>query len=140
MRTFAYTNITTVVILCGPDHEDLSPIVRGNPCWTIPVLNTPLIEHTLKLLEVNGFKKAIMAISAIDNFDADQYIARLRGEHHGMELSFVVEDLPHGTAGSLRNIRRFVDGEGFVVLGGDIFLGNIDLAGMIASQDRKSVV
>jgi mannose-1-phosphate guanylyltransferase len=93
----------------------------------VPLFGVPFLERTLVRLREAGVTDVILASgylpSAIANHFGD-------GSRLGMQLTYVVEDHPLGTAGALRNVADHLHGA-FFVLNGDV-LTSLDLRAMIA--------
>jgi mannose-1-phosphate guanylyltransferase len=98
----------------------------------VPLFGVPFLERTLVRLRDAGVADVILASgylpSAIANHFGD-------GARLGMNLTYVVEDHPLGTAGALRNVADHIHGT-FFVLNGDV-LTSLDLRSMIAFHEAK---
>jgi mannose-1-phosphate guanylyltransferase len=98
----------------------------------VPVLNMPFLEHVLRHLNQHQVRQVILAqghlAPAIESYFKN-------GRHLGVELSYVVEDAPRGTAGAAKNADKYIDGT-FLVLNGDIFTG-LDISSMVNFHRQK---
>jgi mannose-1-phosphate guanylyltransferase/phosphomannomutase len=85
------------------------------------------MEHVLRLLRRHGITEVIITLqylgASIRNYFGD-------GAELGMQLEYVVEDRPLGTAGSVRNAASLLE-ETFIVISGDA-LTDIDLTQAVA--------
>jgi mannose-1-phosphate guanylyltransferase len=103
----------------------LRPITYSIPKPMVPVLNRPLMEHTVRLLTGQGFGQAIANLhwfpETIEGHFGD-------GSKFGLDLSYSREERLLGTAGGVRNAAGFL-GDSFLVVAGDA-LTDIDLAAM----------
>lgn len=103
----------------------LRPITYGIPKPMAPVLNRPVMEHTVRLLARHGFGGAIANLhwfpETIEAHFGD-------GSGLGVDLSYSHEEKLLGTAGGVRNVASFL-GASFLVVAGDA-LTDIDLAAM----------
>jgi mannose-1-phosphate guanylyltransferase/mannose-1-phosphate guanylyltransferase/phosphomannomutase len=103
----------------------LRPITYSAPKPMVPVLNRPVMEHIIGLLQRHGFNQVTANLhwfpEAIRDYFGD-------GSEFGVELSYSPEEALLGTAGGVRNASSFFDG-GFLVISGDA-LTDIDLAAM----------
>ena len=114
------------VILVGGEGTRLRPLTCHTPKAMVPILNRPFLEHLLRYLEKHGVKDIILAMSyfpdPIRSYFGD-------GTQMGVQMTYVVEESPLGTAGAVKNAESLLD-EPFIVFNGDI-LTEIDLTTMI---------
>ncbi|HET9161820.1 MAG TPA: NDP-sugar synthase [Solirubrobacterales bacterium] len=103
----------------------LRPITYAVPKPMVPVLNRPVMEHTVRLLARHGFREAIANLhwfpETIEAHFGD-------GSAFGLELSYSLEQQLLGTAGGVRNAAGFL-GDSFLVVAGDA-LTDIDFGAM----------
>jgi mannose-1-phosphate guanylyltransferase len=93
----------------------------------VPVLDRPVMEHIVDLLDRHGFDEAIANL---------HYFPDSIREHFGERLSYRFEPELLGTAGGVRGCADFFGGEPFLVISGDA-LTDIDL-GAFAERHRQS--
>ena len=93
----------------------LRPITYGIPKPMAPVLNRPVMEHTLRLLSRHGFSEAIANLhwfpETIEGYFGD-------GSAFGLDLTYSQEEKLLGTAGGVRNVASYL-GDSFLVVAGD---------------------
>lgn len=103
----------------------LRPVTYAVPKPMVPVLNRPVMEHSVRLLAQHGFEQAIANLhwfpETIEGHFGD-------GSRLGIELSYSHEEQLLGTAGGVRGAAGFL-GDSFLVVAGDA-LTDIDLAAM----------
>jgi mannose-1-phosphate guanylyltransferase/mannose-1-phosphate guanylyltransferase/phosphomannomutase len=103
----------------------LRPVTYAMPKPMVPVLNRPVMEHSVRLLARHGFKQAIANLhwfpETIEGHFGD-------GSAFGVELSYSREEQLLGTAGGVRNAAEFL-GDSFLVVAGDA-LTDLDFAAM----------
>jgi mannose-1-phosphate guanylyltransferase/mannose-1-phosphate guanylyltransferase/phosphomannomutase len=103
----------------------LRPITYAIPKPMVPVLNRPVMEHSVRLLVRHGFSEAIANLhwfpETIERHFGD-------GSDLGIELSYSREEQLLGTAGGVRNVADFL-GDSFLVVAGDA-LTDIDFTAM----------
>ena len=104
----------------------------------VPVLDQPVMEHIIELLERHGFEDVIANL---------HYFPDSIKEYFGERISYRFEEELLGTAGGVRACREFFGDEPFIVISGDA-LTDIDLqalarrhrdAGGIATLTVKKV-
>lgn len=113
------------MILAAGLGTRLRPITYGRPKPMAPVLNRPVMEHTVRLLVRHGFGEAIANLhwypEAIEGHFGD-------GSALGLDLSYSREEQLLGTAGGVRKAAGYL-GDSFLVVAGDA-LTDIDLRAM----------
>lgn len=91
----------------------------------VPVLSRPLLEHQIQLCREHGFGRIALLVhyqhEAISRHFGD-------GSAFGVELKYLVEEIPRGTAGALRDALPEL-AQVFLVLYGDTYL-DVDLNGL----------
>ncbi len=96
----------------------------------VPVLDRPVMEHILDLLEHHGFTEVIANL---------HYFPESIRAHFGQRISYRFEPELLGTAGGVRGCAEFFGGESFLVISGDA-LTDIDLQAMLARhREAKGV-
>ncbi len=124
------------VILVGGEATRLLPLTCNIPKATVPVLNTPFLEHVIRYLSCHQVKDIILAQSHLAQ-PIESYFGN--GNQFGVKLSYTIEDTPLGTAGAVKNAAKYLD-ETFLVLNGDIFT-DLDITSMTDShRERKAKV
>jgi NDP-sugar pyrophosphorylase family protein len=105
-------------------------LTRAKP--VVPLLNRPLLAYQLALLQRHGITDVILACS----YRVDDVREALGdGRTLGTRLRYVVEDVPRGTGGGVRNAADLARGVVFV-LNGDV-LTDADLTAMRAFHDAR---
>jgi len=89
----------------------------------VPIVNKPMLEHTLNLLKQHGFKNIVLTLHYLPNVVHDYF---QEGDEFDVKLTYLIEEKPLGTAGSVKNAEHYLDGT-FVVFSGDV-LTDIDLS------------
>src|SRR5438132_3705316 len=121
--------------MAGGEGSRLRPLTSRYPKPLVPVVGTPIIEHILRLLRDHGIREVVLTLAylgaEIRNHLGD-------GAELDMDIEYVVEDRPLGTAGSVRNAAHLLD-DTFLVISGDA-LTDIDLTSVIRQhQERESL-
>jgi mannose-1-phosphate guanylyltransferase len=120
------------VVLVGGEGTRLRPLTLETPKPMVPVMNMPFLERTLRRLKAAGIDDVILPAGylpeAITSYFGD-------GSKLGLRLRYVIEDVPLGTAGALKNVEQYIDGP-FFVLNGDV-LTSLDLRAMLAYHREK---
>jgi mannose-1-phosphate guanylyltransferase/mannose-1-phosphate guanylyltransferase/phosphomannomutase len=88
----------------------------------VPVLDRPVMEHIVDLLDEHGFQEVIANL---------HYFPDSIREHFGERLEYRFEPELLGTAGGVRACAGFLGDEAFLVISGDA-LTDIDLSALVA--------
>jgi len=102
-------------------------MTANQPKPMLPVVNKPIMDHVLRLLRKHSFDETIVTVqflaSMVRNYFGD-------GEEFGMSLQYATEDIPLGTAGSVKNAEAALRDGPFLVISGDA-LTDIDLSDLV---------
>ncbi len=105
------------IILSGGQGARLRPVTTELPKPTIPLLGRPLLEHILLLLRRSGVTEAAVTLHCMPEVIRAWFGD---GSDWGMRLTYLTEDTPLGTAGSVKACQGFLEGEeDFLVLPAD---------------------
>lgn len=103
----------------------LRPVTWSVPKPMVPVLNRPVMEHILRLVESHDITDVIANLHWFPDTITDHFG---NGKDLGIRLSYSFEETLHGTAGGVFKARDFFD-DSFLVISGDA-LTDIDLTAM----------
>ena len=117
------------VILAGGAGTRLRPMTCTIPKPMVPVMNRPLLLHTLRLLRRHGIPSATITLGYLPKV-VERYFGD--GERVGMRLSYSVEDAPLGTAGGV--LAAAGDRERVLVISGDA-LTDVDISAALAFHE-----
>jgi mannose-1-phosphate guanylyltransferase len=92
----------------------------------VPILNKPFLEYLIRYLKKYGVRDIILAMGYLPD-PIQSYFGD--GSEFDVHITYLVEELPLGTAGAVKNAEALL-GEPFFVLNGDVLTG-IDLASMM---------
>ena len=105
-----------VVIMAGGQGKRLRPFTDNCPKPMLLVDGKPMLQILLEQYIACGFKRFYLSV----NYLKEQIIDFFRdGSRFGVEINYLVEDSPLGTAGSLKLMPKAED-EPFVVVNGDV--------------------
>lgn len=86
------------VLMAGGRGERLRPFTDSIPKPLIPVHGKPIIEHSLELLSRYGIERVAISV----NYLRDMIMEHLgNGSEMGLDIRYIIEDQPLGTAGAL---------------------------------------
>jgi len=127
-------NLQTV-LMAGGQGNRLRPLTSNQPKPMIAVANKPLMEHILELLKRHGFTDIVVTLQFLPTLIANYFGD---GSAFGVDMSYVTEESPMGTAGSVRNARSLLS-RSFIVVSGDA-LTDIDLAAAAAFHKERGAM
>ncbi|MBI3965438.1 MAG: NTP transferase domain-containing protein [Chloroflexi bacterium] len=114
------------IVMAGGEGSRLRPLTLHRPKPMVTIVNRPVMEHVLGLLRRHGVTEIIVTL---------QYLASVIQEHFGdgsslgLDITYVVEAEPLGTAGSVRAIIDQID-DTFLVVSADA-LTDLDLTSAV---------
>ncbi len=114
------------IILVGGEGTRLRPLTVNLPKPMLPVVNRPFLEHVFEYLKGHGISDVILSMGYRSEVIEEHFGD---GSNFGINLKYVVESSPLGTAGGVKNVAQHVDGT-FLVFNGDI-LTDLDLRALI---------
>ncbi|HBT84072.1 MAG TPA: phosphoglucomutase, partial [Desulfuromonas sp.] len=120
------------VIMAGGFGTRIQPLTINLPKPMIPLVNRPIMLHTVELLKKHGITDLVLLLyhqpMLIKNFFGD-------GSEFGVRISYVtpIDDL--GTAGAVKAAAKYLD-ERFLIISGDL-LTDFDLGKILAFHDKK---
>ena len=123
------------VVLVGGEGTRLRPLTLEQPKPVLPLLGRPLLAYVLERLAEAGVTRVIFGCGYLP----DPIQACFGDRAHGLELEYVVEPRPMGTAGGIRHAARGRVSETFLALNGDI-LADAPLADLVAAHRATSAV
>lgn len=122
--------------MAGGEGSRLRPLTCDRPKPMVPVGNRPIMDYALDLLKKHRITEIGVTL---------QYLPEAIMEHFGdgaecgVNLSYFIEEVPLGTAGSVKNAEDFLD-EPFIVVSGDA-LTDFDLSRAIQyHREKKALV
>jgi len=105
-----------VCIMCGGEGTRLRPLTFGRPKPCIPIVNKPSIQHLVSHLSNLGFNDVVVTLGYMSEAIEG---ALGNGSLFGVNITYVHEKTKLGTAGSVKNAQKYLDGQPFLVVGGD---------------------
>lgn len=105
------------VVMAGGEGSRLRPLTLERPKPMLPVVNRPVLGHILYLLKQHGITDVVITLQYLAAQIQDYYGD---GKISGMNIEYVIEESPLGTAGSVKNAQsRLRPDEPFLVISGD---------------------
>jgi len=123
------------VILVGGKGTRLKPLTDKTPKCLLEVQGKTITEHLFDLLKKYSVKDVILSVGYMKEKVIDYYGD---GSKFGINISYIEEDEPLGTAGPLRLAKNQLN-DSFIVTNGDE-LKNINIPRMFRLHKRKDAM
>ena len=105
-----------MLILAGGQGSRLRPHTENCPKPLLPVGGKPMLEHIIERAKAEGFHRFVLAIHYLGSMIEDYFGD---GSRWDVDISYVREESPLGTAGAIGLLDPFPDGP-FVISNGDV--------------------
>src|SRR5206468_4103075 len=123
------------VVMAGGEGSRLRPLTIRRPKPMVPIAGKPVMEHILNLLKRHGITEVVVTVQYLAS-NIEDYFGN--GSQFGMRITYSREDVPLGTAGSVKNAEDQLT-EPFLVISGDA-LTDYNLTDIITyHQEKKSL-
>lgn len=121
------------VIMAGGEGTRLRPLTCNRPKPMVPIVNKPVMEHIVELLKKHNLNEVAVTLQYMPDLIKEYFND---GSEYGIKIKYYVEQMPLGTAGSVKNAEEFLN-DTFIVISGDA-LTDIDLSKAIEFHKSKS--
>src|SRR5215207_6476670 len=123
------------IIMAGGQGTRLRPLTSDQPKPMIPIVNSPCMEHIVKLLERHGFTDIAVTLQFLPDEIRDYFGD---GSEWNVNIRYSVEDAPAGTAGSVKMAEQQLglQGERLLIISGDA-LTDADLSRLVEFHQEK---
>ena len=112
-------NINVAVIMAGGKGSRLRSITNDEiPKPMVPVDGKPLLEYQVEKLKTYGIKKIVMIVGHLGEKIVDHF---KDGKNFGVEIDYIFEKEPLGTAGAFYYLKDKIDAKDFMLVFGDVF-------------------
>ena len=111
--------IDVAVIMAGGKGSRLRSITNDEiPKPMVPVDGKPLLEYQVEALKEYGIKKIVMIVGHLGEKIMDHF---KDGKDFGVDIDYIVEKEPLGTAGAFYYLKDKTDTKDFLLIFGDVF-------------------
>ena len=123
------------VVMAGGEGSRLRPLTIRRPKPMVPIAGKPVMEHILNLLKRHGITEVVVTVQYLAS-NIEDYFGN--GSQLGMRITYSREDVPLGTAGSVKNAEEHLT-EPFLVISGDA-LTDYNLTEIIEYHNSKKAL
>jgi mannose-1-phosphate guanylyltransferase/phosphomannomutase len=124
------------VVMAGGEGTRLRPLTSRRPKPLVPIMNRPIMEHIILLLKQYGITDIVVTLYYLGD-EISGYFGT--GSDWGVNIEYVVEETPLGTAGAVRQAANLLRDEPFLIVSGDA-LTDIRLDRLIRYHYSKDAV
>lgn len=131
---------TKAIILAAGFGTRMKEYTRDLPKPMLPFDSRPMIEYTIRQLSAHGIHEIGINLHYLANKITDYFGD---GERFGVQISYIYEEAPSGTAGGVKKLASFCKGsENLIVIYGDIItdLNYSDLLSAHAKHHKTATV
>jgi mannose-1-phosphate guanylyltransferase / phosphomannomutase len=123
------------VIMAGGEGTRLRPQTSNLPKPMLPLVGRPMMEHIVSLLRRHGITDIVVTVAFLPNAIRSYFG---NGSELGVRMVYATEEMPLGTAGSVRNARDELT-DRFLVISGDV-LTDIDLTALVEFHEKNNAL
>lgn len=122
------------VILAGGFGTRIQPLTNSRPKPMLPIINKPMMEHTMMKLRDLGIKDFIILLyfkpEVIESYFGD-------GSAFGINITYIVPKDDFGTAGAVKLAEDAIGDENFIIISGDL-VTDFDFNKMFACHKERN--
>ncbi len=105
------------VVMAGGFGTRIQPLTHSRPKPMLPIMNKPMMEHTMMMLKDLGIEEFIVLLyfkpEVIKDYFGD-------GSEFGIKITYVVPDDDYGTAGAVKLAEEHIGDDNFIIISGDL--------------------
>ena len=116
-----------VVIMAGGMGKRLGELTKNTPKPMLKVGDKPILEHIINNFQKYGFGNFIISVNYKSDVIKDYF---QNGDRLGVDISYIEEDKPLGTAGAISLLEERQITEDVVVINGDV-LANVNFSDLL---------
>ncbi len=105
------------VVMAGGFGTRIQPLTNSRPKPMLPIVNRPMMEHTMMTLKDLGITEFIILLYFKPEIIKDYFGD---GSDFGIKISYVTPDDDYGTAGAVKLAEKLIGDENFIIISGDL--------------------
>ena len=105
------------VVMAGGFGTRIQPLTNSRPKPMLPILNRPMMEHTMMMLKDLGITEFIVLLYFKPEIIKDYFGD---GSAFGIKVSYVTPTDDYGTAGAVKLAQKLIGDENFIIISGDL--------------------
>ena len=121
------------VVMAGGFGTRIQPLTNSRPKPMLPIMNRPMMEHTMMMLKDLGITEFIVLLYFKPEIIQDHF---KDGSDFGIKVSYVVPDGDYGTAGAVKLAQELIGDDNFIIISGDL-VTDFDFKKLIDFHESK---
>jgi mannose-1-phosphate guanylyltransferase / phosphomannomutase len=105
------------VVMAGGFGTRIQPLTNSIPKPMLPIMNRPMMEHTIMSLKALGITDFIVLLYFKPDVIKDYF---KDGSQWGINITYVLPDDDYGTAGAVKKAQEQIGKENFIIISGDL--------------------
>jgi len=105
------------VVMAGGFGTRIQPLTNSRPKPMLPIVNKPMMEHTMMSLKDLGITEFIVLLYFKPEIIKDYFGD---GSDFGIKITYVVPDDDYGTAGAVKLAQEYIGDDNFIIISGDL--------------------
>ncbi|MCJ7765583.1 MAG: sugar phosphate nucleotidyltransferase, partial [Thiovulaceae bacterium] len=105
------------VVMAGGFGTRIQPLTNSRPKPMLPIINRPMMEHTMMSLKELGITEFIVLLYFKPEIIKDYF---KDGSDFGIKITYVVPDDDYGTAGAVKLAQEYIGNDNFIIISGDL--------------------
>lgn len=105
------------VVMAGGFGTRIQPLTNSRPKPMLPIINKPMMEHTMMTLRDLGITEFIVLLYFKPEIIKDYFGD---GSDFGINITYVLPDDDYGTAGAVKLAEEYIGDENFIIISGDL--------------------
>jgi mannose-1-phosphate guanylyltransferase/phosphomannomutase len=105
------------VVMAGGFGTRIQPLTNSRPKPMLPIINKPMMEHTMMMLKDLGITEFIVLLYFKPEIIKDYFGD---GSDFGIKITYVVPDDDYGTAGAVKLAEEHIGDDNFIIISGDL--------------------
>ena len=105
------------VVMAGGFGTRIQPLTNSRPKPMLPIINRPMMEHTMMTLKDLGITEFIVLLYFKPDIIKDYF---KDGSDFGIKITYVVPDDDYGTAGAVKLAQEHIGNDNFIIISGDL--------------------
>ena len=105
------------VVMAGGFGTRIQPLTHSRPKPMLPIVNKPMMEHTMMMLKDLGITEFIVLLYFKPEIIQDHF---KDGSDFGIKVTYIVPDDDFGTAGAVKLAQEAIGDDNFIIISGDL--------------------
>jgi len=122
------------VVMAGGFGTRIQPLTNSRPKPMLPIMNKPMMEHTMMTLKDLGITEFIVLLYFKPEIIQEHFGD---GSEFDIKITYVIPDDDYGTAGAVKLAEEYIGNENFIIISGDL-VTDFDFQKIFDYHERKN--